>query len=111
VLLRSIFAPENVISGHIALIFQHFVVAVPGHPGGARPEDFLVGGLRMRISGENFGPVLLQAKGGLMVEADRPIAYMKSWPLQRVIKLAARWRWQITLSDDERAQLNPPPAS
>jgi len=59
----------------------------------------------MRITGENFGPVLLQAKGGMVVEADRPVRYMRGWELQRVVRLAERWHWQITLTDDERAQL------
>jgi hypothetical protein len=59
----------------------------------------------MQINGENFGPVLLQAKGGMVVEAERPVRYMRGWELQRVVKLAARWGWKLTLSDDERAQL------
>jgi hypothetical protein len=59
----------------------------------------------MRITGENFGPVLVQAKGGMVVEADRPVRYMRGWELQRVVRLAERWRWKIDLSDDERAQL------
>jgi hypothetical protein len=59
----------------------------------------------MQINGENFGPVLLQAKGGMVVEAERPVRYMRGWELQRVVKLAERWHWKLTLSDDERAQL------
>ena len=59
----------------------------------------------MQINGENFGPVLLQAKGGMVVEAERPVRYMRGWELQRVVKLAERWHWKLTLSDDEKAQL------
>jgi len=59
----------------------------------------------MRITGENFGPVLLQAKGGVVVEADRPVRYMRGWELQRVVKLAERWHWRLVLTDEERAQL------
>jgi hypothetical protein len=62
----------------------------------------------MRIDGKNFSAVHLQAKGGVIVEADRPIRYMKGWPLARVVRLAARWGWQVTLTDDERAQLSEP---
>ena len=63
----------------------------------------------MQITGENFGPVHLQAKGGVVTEADRPIRYMKNWPLQRVINLAKRWSWRVDLTDDERAHLEQPP--
>jgi hypothetical protein len=59
----------------------------------------------MRITGENFGPVLLQARGGMVVEADRPVRYMRGWELKRVVALAERWHWQVTLTDDERSQL------
>jgi hypothetical protein len=59
----------------------------------------------MRIIGENFGPVFVKAKSGMIVAADRPVSYMKNWPLQRVISLAHRWHWQIILSEDERVQL------
>jgi len=59
----------------------------------------------MRITGKNFGPVFVNAKGGVIAEADRPVRYMRGWELQRVVRLAERWHWQITLSDDERAQL------
>jgi hypothetical protein len=61
----------------------------------------------MQITGENFGPVQLQAKGGVVTEADRPIRYMKNWPLERVINLAKRWSWRVDLTDDERTQLGP----
>ena len=59
----------------------------------------------MRISGENFGPVVLHAKGGMVVEADRPVRYMRGWELQRVVRLAERWHWRLELSDSERSQL------
>jgi hypothetical protein len=59
----------------------------------------------MQITGENFGPVHVQAKGGMVVAADRPVRYMCGWPLQRVLALAHRWHWEVILSDDERIQL------
>jgi hypothetical protein len=34
----------------------------------------------MRITGENF-EVILQAKGGMVVAADRPVRYMCGWEL------------------------------
>ena len=58
----------------------------------------------MRIIGQNF-EVIVQAKSGTVVEADRAVRYMRGWELQRVVKLAERWHWKLTLSDDERAQL------
>jgi len=33
---------------------------------------------------------------------------MKGWPIERVVALAERWHWQVTLTDDERAQLQQP---
>jgi hypothetical protein len=63
----------------------------------------------MRITGDNFGPVVVQAKGGVISEADRPVRYMKGWSIERVVKLAERWHWQVILTDDERAQLEQPP--
>jgi hypothetical protein len=62
----------------------------------------------MRITGENFGPVLVQARDGVISEAARPVRYLKGWPLARVVALAERWHWQVTLTDDERAQLQQP---
>jgi hypothetical protein len=62
----------------------------------------------MRITGENFGPVLVQARGGVISEAARPVRYMKGWPLERVVALAERWHWQVILTDDEHAQLRQP---
>jgi len=59
----------------------------------------------LRITGENFGPVSVNAKRGVVTAADRPVSYMRGWPLQRVVALAERWHWQITLTDDERGQL------
>ena len=38
-------------------------------------------------------------------QIERPVRYMRGWELQRVVKLAERWHWKLTLSDDERAQL------
>jgi hypothetical protein len=60
----------------------------------------------MRIDGKNFSSIHLQAKGGVITEADRPVRYMRGWELKRVVRLAERWHWQITLTDDERAQLS-----
>jgi len=47
----------------------------------------------------------VNAKRGVVTAADRPVSYMRGWPLQRVVALAERWHWQITLTDDERGQL------
>jgi hypothetical protein len=48
----------------------------------------------------------VKAKAGVVVAADRPVGYMKGWPIQRVINLAARWHWRIdAFTADERAQL------
>ena len=63
----------------------------------------------MQITGRDFGPVLLQAKGGIVVEAERPVRYMRGWELKRVVRLAERWHWQVALSDDERQQLGQEP--
>jgi len=59
----------------------------------------------LRITGENFGPVSVNAKRGVVTAADRPVSYMRGWPLQRVVALAGRWHWKINFDDDERAQL------
>ena len=59
----------------------------------------------MQITGKGFGPVYVQAKSGVIVAADRPVSYERNWPIQRVVKLAERWQWKLTLSDDEKAQL------
>jgi hypothetical protein len=59
----------------------------------------------MQITGKDFGPVHVAAKGGAVAAADRPVSYMRGWPLQRVLALAHRWHWEIVLSDDEKAQL------
>jgi hypothetical protein len=64
-----------------------------------------MGATSMRITGENFGPVLVQARGGVIREADRAVRYMKGWSLERVVALAERWGWKLDMSDDERAQL------
>jgi hypothetical protein len=63
----------------------------------------------MRISGRDFGPVLLTIKGGEVVAADRPVSYMKNWPVARVLKLAERWSWKVDIYDAERPQLERPP--
>jgi hypothetical protein len=58
----------------------------------------------MRIEGENFR-VGVSVKDGVVIEADRPVSYMKGWPLARVLALAARWHWRVGLSADEEAQV------
>jgi hypothetical protein len=65
----------------------------------------------MLINGVNFGPVHLSIKDGTVVEASRPISYMAGWTTARVLKLAERWGWKITVSDDELAQLPGSPAA
>jgi hypothetical protein len=59
----------------------------------------------MRIYGKNF-EVVLQTKNGTVVAADRAVRYMKNWPIERVVRLARRWHWEIILSDEEKAQLS-----
>ena len=49
--------------------------------------------------------VYVKAKSGMIVAADRPVAYMRGWELRRAVALAERWHWKLTLSDDERTQL------
>jgi hypothetical protein len=63
----------------------------------------------MKITGRDFGPCILTVKGGVIVTADRPIRYMKNWPLQRVIRLAERWGWKVEIYDSERPQPEAPP--
>ena len=55
----------------------------------------------MRIIGSNFA-VNLSVKDGTIVSADRPVRYMKGWPLQRVLNLAERWSWKVQFNDAER---------
>jgi hypothetical protein len=62
----------------------------------------------MRITGRDFGPVLLTVKAGEVVMADRPVSYMRGWPVARVLKLAERWSWKVDIYDNERTQLRPP---
>jgi len=59
----------------------------------------------MWTTGRDFGPVCVQAKSGVIVAADRPVSYMKGWDFKRAVTLAERWKWRLTLSDDERVQL------
>ena len=62
----------------------------------------------MRITGKDFGPVLLTIKAGEVVVADRPVSYMRGWPVARVLKLAERWGWKVDVFAEERTQLEPP---
>jgi hypothetical protein len=58
----------------------------------------------VRIVGPNFS-VGLRVKDHIIVEAERPVRYMRGWPLQRVLNLARRWHWKVEyLNDAERAQ-------
>ena len=63
----------------------------------------------MRITGRDFGPCILTVKGGVITTADRPIRYMKNWPVARVLKLAERWGWKVDVYAAERTQLEQPP--
>jgi hypothetical protein len=63
----------------------------------------------MKISGRDFGPCLLTIRGGTVIAADRPVGYMKNWPVARVFKLAERWGWKVDVFDNERTQLEAPP--
>ena len=62
----------------------------------------------MRITGRDFGPVHLIVKAGEVVVADRPVSYMRGWPVARVLKLAERWGWKVDGYAGERAQLEQP---
>jgi hypothetical protein len=57
----------------------------------------------VRIIGSNFS-VNLSVKDHVVVEADRPVRYMKGWPLKRVLALAERWHWKVEFNDAERKQ-------
>ena len=59
----------------------------------------------MRIAGKNFGPIVLRIADGTVVEADRPVRYMRGWPIERVVALAERWHWRVELSASENEQL------
>jgi hypothetical protein len=63
----------------------------------------------MRITGKDFGPVHLTIKAGEVVVADRPVSYMRGWPVARVFRLAERWGWKVDVFDNERPQLEAPP--
>jgi len=63
----------------------------------------------MRITGRDFGPVHLTVKAGEVVVADRPVSYMRGWPVARVLKLAERWGWKVDVYAAERTQLEQPP--
>lgn len=59
----------------------------------------------MRIIGSNFS-VIVSARNGVVTAADRPVRYMKGWPLARVLALAKRWDWKIQyLNEAERKQV------
>ena len=57
----------------------------------------------MRIVGPNF-IVRLRVQDDMVVEAARPISYMRGWKLERVRALCRRWDWKIELNDAELAQ-------
>jgi hypothetical protein len=57
----------------------------------------------VRIVGPNF-IVRLRVQDDMVVEAARPISYMRGWKLERVRALCRRWDWKIELSDAELAQ-------
>jgi len=52
----------------------------------------------VRIVGPNF-IVRLRVQDDMVVEAARPISYMRGWKLERVRALCRRWDWKIELSD------------
>jgi len=55
------------------------------------------------IVGPNFR-VGLRVQDEVVVEASRPISYMRGWTLERVRALCRRWDWKIELSDAEQAR-------
>ena len=57
----------------------------------------------MLIVGPNFR-VGLRVQDDVVVEASRPIGYMRGWSLERVRALCRRWDWKIELNDAELAQ-------
>jgi hypothetical protein len=58
----------------------------------------------MRIVAPTFR-VNLKVRAGEIVEADRPVRYMKGWALSRVLALAKRWKWECVFNEQERAEL------
>jgi hypothetical protein len=59
----------------------------------------------VQIRGKDFGPVTLVVRNGIITTADRPISYMRTWPLQRALRLAERWGWRVDLTPGEKVQL------
>ena len=51
----------------------------------------------------------MTVKAGEVVVADRPVSYMRGWPVTRVLKLAERWGWKVDVYAGERMQLERPP--
>ena len=56
----------------------------------------------MRIVGPAFSAEL-NVQDGIVIEAERPVSYMRGWPLARALRLAARWHWRVEHDADERA--------
>ena len=52
----------------------------------------------------------MTVKAGEVVRADRPVSYMRGWPLDRVLKLAARWGWRVEGLDEQPPEPTPPAA-
>ena len=58
----------------------------------------------MHIIGPNFR-VVLRLRGGVVVDAARPVSYMRGWRIERVLALVKRWAWQAEMSGDEETQV------
>jgi hypothetical protein len=58
----------------------------------------------LRIVSPNFR-VVLRLRGGVVVDAARPVSYMKGWRVERVLALVERWGWKAEMSGDEEAQV------
>jgi hypothetical protein len=55
----------------------------------------------VRVIGSNFR-VNLSVEDQVITAADRPVSYMRGWPLARVLALAERWQWKVEFNDTER---------
>jgi hypothetical protein len=58
----------------------------------------------MLIRGPDF-MVGAHARDGVIVKADRVLAFAVGWPIDKFLARADRWGWRVDLSAEERAQL------
>jgi len=58
----------------------------------------------MLVRGPDF-MVGAHARDGVIVKADRVLAFAVGWPIDKFLARADRWGWRVDLSAEERAQL------